>query len=84
METEITPRGAAVGRTPRADGLRLPARFGEHSRTLLSWPCRGEAFGPLMRQAREEWAEVARAIARFEAVTVIARPEALTEVRALC
>lgn len=70
--------------TPRADGLRLPARFAAHARTLLSWPCRAEVWGPLMQQAREEWAEVARAIARFEPVTVVARPEDADDVEALC
>jgi len=79
-----TSPGSPGARTPRADGLRLPARGIAHARTLVSWPCRGEVFGPLMPQAREEWAEVARAIARFEPVTVLARPEDETGVRALC
>jgi agmatine deiminase len=60
--------------TPRSDGFRLPARFGAHQRTLLSWPCREDLFGPLMEDAREEWAEVARGIARFEPVTVVVDP----------
>ncbi len=78
--------GAApsVVATPRADGLRLPARWVTHARTLLSWPCRAEVFGPLMDQAKAEWAEVARAIARFEPVTVLARPEDEPGARALC
>ena len=84
MESEITPSGRAAPGTPRAAGLRLPARFVEHSRTLLSWPCRDDVFGPLMERAREEWAEVARAIAGFEPVTVIARPADVAEARALC
>jgi len=70
--------------TPRADGLRLPARSVTHARTLLSWPCRADVFGPLMEQAKAEWAEVARAIARFEPVTVLARPEDASEARARC
>jgi agmatine deiminase len=70
--------------TPRADGLRLPARFVEHQRTLLSWPCRDDVFGPLMPRARAEWAEVARAIARFEPVTVVARPGDADGARTLC
>ncbi len=80
------PSEGAVASTvcPRADGFRLPARFVEHSRTLVSWPCRSEAFGPLLDQARGEWAEVARAIARFEPVTVVSRPDAVDEVAALC
>ena len=75
---------STTARVPRRDGMRLPARFVAHERTLLSWPCRSEAFGPLMEQAREEWAEVARAIARFEPVTVVSRPDAVDEVAALC
>jgi agmatine deiminase len=84
MASRIASGLGAGGSTPRADGLRLPARFVEHSRTLLSWPCREDVFGPLMESARREWAEVARAIARFEPVTVIAHPEAAAEVAALC
>jgi agmatine deiminase len=70
--------------SPRADGFRLPGRFAMHSRTLLSWPCRGEAFGPLLERARAEWAEVARSIARFEPVTMVSRPDAIDQVHALC
>jgi agmatine deiminase len=78
------PQDRSAIRTPHGDGLRLPARFVAHARTLLSWPCRREVFGPLMQDAKEEWAEVARAIARFEPVTVVARPEDAGDVRALC
>ena len=46
--TQATPAPrAAVTSTPRADGFRLPARFTAHQRTLLSWPCREDLFGPL-------------------------------------
>lgn len=78
------PQDRSVTRTPHGDGLRLPARFVGHTRTLLSWPCRGDSFGSLMQDAREEWAAVARAIARFEPVTVVARPEDAGDARALC
>ena len=80
----MTAARRGEGATPRADGLRLPARFVAHSRTLVSWPCRAEVFGPLMERAKAEWAEVARAIARFEPVTVLARPEDEPEARARC
>jgi agmatine deiminase len=87
-EPEVTRADTAPGRpeatTPRADGLRLPARFVEHGRTLVSWPCRADVFGPLMGQAREEWAEVVTTIAGFEPVTVIARPGDIDDVRSLC
>jgi agmatine deiminase len=65
--------------TPRSDGFTLPARFERHQRHLLSWPCHEALFGPLMQAAREEWATVARAIARFEPVTVIVDPSQVDE-----
>ncbi len=78
------PEHTTTTSTPRRDGFRLLARFAEHQRALVSWPCREDAFGPLMGRARAEWAEVTRAIARFEPVTVIARPEDVREAEALC
>ena len=74
---------ASASSTPRADGFRLPPRFGPHRSTLLSWPCREDLFGPLMQAARAEWAEVARGIARFEPVTVVVDPAQVDEARAL-
>ncbi len=72
---------AGAGATPRADGYRLPARFGAHRRTLMSWPCRTDLFGPLMEDARREWAQVARGIARFEPATVVVDPAQQDEAR---
>ena len=79
MDHVLSPEiqaGTAVsaGPTPHSDGFRLPARFCAHQRTLMSWPCREDLFGPLMGDARCEWAEVARGIARFEPITVVVDP----------
>ena len=80
--TQATPSSRAADTpTPRSDGFRLPARFTPHQRTLLSWPCREDLFGPLMEDARAEWAEVARGIARFEPVTVVVDPAQEAEAR---
>jgi len=80
----IESQDAGKTATPRGDGLRLPARWTKHQRTLVSWPCRKDVFGPLMEQAKDEWAEVARAIARFEPVSVLARPEDAAEAGRRC
>jgi len=64
---------AATG-VPAAAGFALPARFAEHQKTLLSWPCRTDLWGDLLGPAQREWAEVARAIARHEPVTMLADP----------
>ena len=81
MTQATPPSRAATTSTPRGDGFRLPARFTPHQRTLLSWPCREDLFGPLMEDARAEWAEVARGIARFEPVTVVVDPAQEAEAR---
>lgn len=55
-------------------GPRMPAEFAPHERTVLCWPCRDELYGELMPEARAAHAEVARVLAAFEPVTMIARP----------
>jgi agmatine deiminase len=80
----MQPQDIKTPVTPRDAGLRLPARWVEHQRTLLSWPARRDVFGPLMERAKDEWAEVVRAVARFEPVTLLAREEDAAEAQARC
>lgn len=66
-----------------ATGQKMPAELEPHERSLVAWPCRDEIYpGPRMAEARAAHAEVARAIARFEPVTVIANPGADAEAAA--
>ena len=60
--------------SPRDDALFVPSRIVEHARTFISWPCREELWGGHLAEAEAEYAAVVEAIARFEPVTVIARP----------
>ena len=54
---------------------RMPAEWAPHERTVICWPCRAEIYpGALMDEARDAHAELARAIARFEPVSMIAPP----------
>ncbi|MCU1367012.1 MAG: Agmatine deiminase [Ilumatobacteraceae bacterium] len=55
-------------------GMRMPAEFGPHERTVMCWPARESLYGDLMSQAEHAHAQVARAIADFEPVTMIVRP----------
>ncbi len=50
----------------------MPAEWAPHERTLMAWPCRRELWGSLLAGAKEQYADVARAIARFEPVTMVA------------
>jgi agmatine deiminase len=52
----------------------MPAEFGPHERTVLCWPARESLYGELMPQAEDAHAQVARAIAAYEPVTMIVNP----------
>ena len=46
----------------------------------MAWPTRAETWGEHMEAARETYSEVAKATARFEPVTFIAKPKNVAEV----
>ncbi|MET8681684.1 agmatine deiminase family protein [Streptomyces sp. NPDC004647] len=62
--------------TPAADGFRMPPEWAPHDRTWMAWPgpnpTFGEEGGETLAEARRAWAAVARAVRRFEPVTVVA------------
>jgi len=59
----------------QATPARMPAEFEPHARTVVCWPVRDEIYpGRLMDEARDAHAQVARTIAAYEPVTVIAPP----------
>lgn len=62
----------------------MPIRSSRHERTLIAWPVRDDLFGGHAARARLEWAEVARAIARFEPVTMLVTADAASVARELC
>lgn len=64
---------------PADDGFFMPAEWTPHSRCWMEWPTRGELWGDHIEAARDAYAEVASAIARFEPVTMIAKPKNFIE-----
>ena len=56
--------------TPRADGYRMPAEWAPHSQTWMIWPQRPDNWRDGADPAQAAFAAVARAIARFEPVSV--------------
>jgi len=88
---ELAPHGlGAVPRRPapvvdaRLRGYRMPAEWEPHERTLLTWPTREQLWRGVFDEAKRDYAAVARAIADFEPVTVIALPGSAGEVRDRC
>jgi agmatine deiminase len=70
---------------PRDDGYRMPAEWAPHERCLIGWPTRTRAYwGEHYMLAQHTYAAVARAIARFEPVTMLARPGEGAEARSYC
>jgi len=64
--------------------FQMPAEWTEHERTLMAWPTRPQLWGEVFAEARREYAAVARAIAEFEPVTMVARPGQGAEAREQC
>jgi agmatine deiminase len=73
---EGAPRTMTDHRTPGQDGLEMPPAWAAHDRCFMAWPCRAESWGgeEAMAYARDAIAAAARAIARFEPVTMLAAP----------
>ena len=64
--------------------MRWPAETEPHARTLMCWPCRDELWTTQRVAAERDYAEIARAIARYEPVTMIARVEHAVRAADLC
>lgn len=56
--------------TPRADGFRMPAEWEPHTQTWMLWPERPDNWRLGGKPAQAAFCAVARAIARFEPVTM--------------
>lgn len=56
--------------TPRDDGFRMPGEFEPQERVWMAWPHRTDTWAWGAKPAQRQYAEVARAIARFEPVAV--------------
>ena len=54
----------------------MPAETDRHERTLIAWPTevRRAFFGGHLEAARTAWADVARAVAGYEPVTMVVNP----------
>lgn len=56
------------------DNFHMPAEWSPHAACWMGWPCRAEVFGDCY-EARAAFTEIARRIAAFEPVMMIARPQ---------
>lgn len=70
--------------TPALAGWRMPAEWERHTRCWMAWPCREATWRGGIEAARVALAEVARAIARFEPVTLVCNPDDLVDASLAC
>jgi agmatine deiminase len=70
--------------TPAEDGFHMPAEWEPHAGCLMAWPTRRELWRERFEAARIDYAQVARAIADFEPLTMVCNPGDEAEVRNYC
>ncbi|MFE2087354.1 agmatine deiminase family protein [Streptomyces sp. NPDC002596] len=63
---------------------RMPAEWSEHEGCLMAWPTRVDLWDGVLDAVKREYADVARAIARFEPVTMVAPPGFGDDTRTHC
>lgn len=68
---------------PKELNYTMPAEWEKHERTFISWPVQASmVFPDNYKSVSEGYAEIIKAIAEFEPVTVIVNPEELEAVEA--
>lgn len=70
--------------TPEDAGFHMPAEGARHSRTWMAWPSRIDLWNGRHVEAKAAYAAVARAIARFEPLIMVANPVDVAEAGAEC
>ncbi len=81
------PKGgplARPGSTPAAGGFTLPADWSPHTRCWMAWPCREALWLGRIAEARAAYAELAKVVAAYEPVTMIAREAHVVDASIMC
>ncbi|MGW2250642.1 agmatine deiminase family protein [Kitasatospora sp. NPDC001660] len=70
---------------PAASGSRvMPAESRPHTRTFMAWPALEEVWGDQLPGVRQDIAALAQAIAGFEPVVLMARPDQADQAQQAC
>lgn len=74
-----------VANSAKSAGFHLPLESGLHERTFMQWPARQSIYGSreALDDVRGKIALIANAIAKFEPVFMLARPQQIESARAL-
>ncbi|MFI5801574.1 agmatine/peptidylarginine deiminase [Streptomyces sp. NPDC051561] len=69
---------------PHLSPRRLGAEWESHTRTFMSWPALVSVWEDGLRHVREDVARIARALAEYEDVVLMARPDQLKAAQQAC
>jgi agmatine deiminase len=69
---------------PAALGYTMPAEWAPHTRCWMGWPQRDSIWHGYIEAARDDYARVAQAIARFEPLTMLADPSQVADAVRRC
>ncbi len=75
---------AQPGSTPAAGGYALSADWSPHERCWMAWPCREALWAGRIAEACEAFAALAKVIAAYEPVTMIAREAHVVDASIMC
>lgn len=65
-------------------GFSMPAEGAKHAGCWMAWPTRGTVWRTLLDEARQDFANVANAISRFEPITMVVNAGQAADARARC
>ncbi|MGO9995052.1 MAG: agmatine/peptidylarginine deiminase [Steroidobacteraceae bacterium] len=80
MSARIEPASFDAG----ALGYRMPGEFEPHAATWMAWPCRPAIWGDDFADVKHDYARLARTIADFEPLNMVASPADAGEARRMC
>lgn len=69
---------------PAASGYRMPAEWAPHACCWMAWPSRADQWVDGLAAAQKTYADIARAIRRFEPVRMVTEPHCAAEARSQC
>ncbi|MGW4853350.1 agmatine deiminase family protein [Streptomyces sp. NPDC004288] len=69
---------------PRPSRRRLGAEWESHARTFMSWPALESVWEEDLRYVRKDIADLARSVAEYEYVVMMARPDQLAKAQRAC
>lgn len=69
---------------PSQDGWFMPSEQAPHERCWMAWPARKDVWNEKLGDVRKDIARLARTIAEYEPVTMLAEPDQSAEAARLC